>query len=109
MDNEKGGFFLEEKNLAHDDNEIKSELMPGCYDDSSLSWYVRYILDNSDEFKNLDSYQLETGLENFFNSFPIEKKGSLLIRNVSLMHTKTSFNKLVKIVIIVLSSAYFSE
>lgn len=31
------------------------------------------------------------------NNIPIEKKGSLLIRNVSLMHTKTSFNKEVDI------------
>lgn len=67
---------MEEKNLAHDtesknfankQNEIKSELMPFCYDDSSLAWSVRAILENSNFFSDLDYDKLASEIERALN------------------------------------------
>ena len=70
---------MEEKNLTHDtesknlanrhnENEIKSELMPFCYDDSSLAWSVRAILENSNLYLDLDRDQLADEIERAFDN-----------------------------------------
>ena len=69
---------MEEKNLTHDtesknlanrhnENEIKSELMPFGYDDSSLAWSVRAILENSNFFSDLDYDKLASEIERALN------------------------------------------
>ena len=70
---------MEEKNLTHDtesknlanrhnENEIKSELMPGCYDDSSLAWYVRAILEHSDLVEALRNDDPNFDIKSVFNA-----------------------------------------